>query len=524
MRRLSAVLALPLFCFMFMMIIYYGLFHLDPEKSVSGTIPTKAFTTSISNARKILNSGSGRCIYDLYARYKMPAKGEVSWEWCERKRKKHSIRPGYSYGTLSDVDRFMWERGDCNSLLFSGPQTSCFEKFSWKFFSLWLTQNMSFMHGGSEGNVYKSLHSNHLYSMKHVKLDPTKTEILSETNSRVCHDGFLSTFATKLDMNIDSLLDPYVDGTFCLFDGFKNMNIEDLKGDSDNTVVSSIALRDIYSSCDIIETKPVFIVSHDDIYNLAHFMNDAMTLWSMLMLSGRDGSESILLNIDGLNYQGPSGGTPHRLMDIKNPDTLFMPFIDLYKSWYSEIKNLRSYGDRKVCFKEMHVMPNPVVPWVWNGWRLQSECSMILPSSLYQSFNFFIRDKWETRLQTANEKDGELTSDSKSLADTIHLVISVRKASMVKELDANIKSLVRVIANLNSLVESLHFSIPNLKITIQDFSEIDYTTQVNLIKSGIPVLLYIDVYFPSIDCLICSAKWTIDYLRFLITFPPLLHL
>ena len=427
-------------------------------------------------------------MYDLYARYKLPLKSEVSWEWCEKKRVKHSVQPGYSFGSLSGIDRAMWERGDCNSLLFSGPQTSCSEKYSWKFFSSWLTHNTSFMYGRSEGNVYRSLYNNHYFVMKHVMLDPTKTEILSSTNSRVCHDGFLTVFASSLDANVESLLDPYVDGSFCLFDGYKNIDVQDLKGSG--AMVGAEVSSDIHSYCDIIETKPVFIVSHDDIYNLAHFMNDAMTLWSMLMLSGLDGSETILLNIDGLNYQGPSGGIPHRVMDVDQPDTLNMPFMDIYKTWFSEIKNLKSYKNKKVCFKEIHVMPNPVVPWIWNGWRYQSGCSLILPSSLYQSFNFFIRDKWELNSHSVNEKYEMINHINGDPSGRIHLVISVRKANMVKEVDANIKSLGRVVVNMNSLVEFLYLSIPNLRITVQDFSDINYSRQVELIKSGFSFCAY----------------------------------
>ena len=517
------VLTVPFLAFAYL--IYYGFYSLEharaknSEESLS-SIFTSSSSSMMSLPQVTLNSRNGRCSYDLYRKYKSPRqKSEGSWKWCEKKRKVHSVRPGYSFGTLSNVDRSMWERSDCNSLLLSGPQFSCFDKYSWKFLKSWLNQNVSLMYGGSVSDMYKSLYGNYLYSMKHVILDPTKTEIVSSTNSRVCHEGFLTTFATKLDVNIDSLLDPYVDGTFCLFNGYKNINMNELKGshsdsdennfnnNNDNNNVDNV-LKDIYSQCDIIETKPVFLVSHDDIYNLAHFMNDAMSLWSMLMLSGKNGSESILLNIDGLNYLGPSGGTPHRMMNVKDPDTLNMPFVDLYKTWYSEIKNLDSYGNKKICFKELYVIPNPVAPWVWDGWRHQSECSLLLPSSLYQSYNFFIRDKWETNSRAISGKS-QTSAIYKSLSDTLHLVISIRKSSSEKEIDANVNSLVRVIANINSLVESIHSNIPNLKITLQDFSDIDYVQQVNLIKSGILLpsffnsvsILSMSCYF---DCLIVT--------------------
>jgi hypothetical protein len=39
--------------------------------------------------------------------------------------------------------------------------------------------------------------------------------------------------------------------------------------------------------CDVIESRPVFLLSNDDIYNLGHFSNDLMGIWSMIMMSGR---------------------------------------------------------------------------------------------------------------------------------------------------------------------------------------------------------------------------------------------
>ena len=171
----------------------------------------------------------------------------------------------------------------------------------------------------------------------------------------------------------------------------------------------------------------MFIVSHDDVYNAAHFMNDVMSVWTMLVLSQRSPKEAVLLNIDGLNYIGASGGEPHRLMNPSSPDTLEMPFIEIYRSIFSEVKSLGHYQGGKVCFREAYVIPPPSLTWVWNGWRHPSACSFKMPSSLYQSFNLFLRRSIEQ-----SRAGGELSSTQPpsvpSPPGSIHVVLAVRGA------------------------------------------------------------------------------------------------
>lgn len=67
-------------------------------------------------------------------------------------------------------------------------------------------------------------------------------------------------------------------------------------------------------SCDLVEARPTFILSNDDIFNLGHFSNDLMNVWNMLVLGSADSKKSLLLNIDGYRVGGPAGGPAHRLM------------------------------------------------------------------------------------------------------------------------------------------------------------------------------------------------------------------
>ena len=79
--------------------------------------------------------------------------------------------------------------------------------------------------------------------------------------------------------------------------------------------------RNKANKCDIIETRPAFVLSNDDIFNLGHYINDVMNVWNMLMLSGVDSKDAILVNIDGLRSGGPAGGLPNRMMVPSEPDT-----------------------------------------------------------------------------------------------------------------------------------------------------------------------------------------------------------
>ncbi len=73
--------------------------------------------------------------------------------------------------------------------------------------------------------------------------------------------------------------------------------------------------------CDITEHRPTFFISHDDIYNLGHHINDVVAVWTMVVMSGRKFSDALLVNMDGLRAGGPAGGPAHRLMLAHDPDS-----------------------------------------------------------------------------------------------------------------------------------------------------------------------------------------------------------
>ena len=224
--------------------------------------------------------------------------------------------------------------------------------------------------------------------------------------------------------------------------------------------------------CDEFESRPTFILSNDDIYNLGHYMNDVMGIWNMFTLANRSPKESLLINIDGVRAGGPAGGGAHRVMEPSKPDH-HGPYSEYYYDrWFNQVKKGVEYENKKVCFKELYVFPLPGVPWFWNNWGIVDECSMVSQSPLYQSFNVFLRQ---------NLMD-HLGKDILPLppTDKIHVVIEVRKINPRK---GNSHATSRYIKNLNELISVLT-SIPNVKVTAQNFAELNFLQQIQLAHSA----------------------------------------
>lgn len=72
--------------------------------------------------------------------------------------------------------------------------------------------------------------------------------------------------------------------------------------------------------CKQEERRPTLILSNDDIYNLGHYMNDVVTMWSMAVMANLDTKDLLLINFDGVRRGGPAGGVAHRLMEDADPD------------------------------------------------------------------------------------------------------------------------------------------------------------------------------------------------------------
>jgi hypothetical protein len=227
----------------------------------------------------------------------------------------------------------------------------------------------------------------------------------------------------------------------------------------------------LQEGCEVVENRPTFVVSNDDIYNLGHYYNDVMGVWSMVVLANVAPKEALLVNMDGLRRGGPAGVGTHRIMVPGNPDE-HGPFIGYFNSWFGEVKKTRDYGSKKVCFRNLYLPPTPGVPWFWNDWGQVNDCSMQAASPLYQSYNLFMRYHWAKQYGLASLPDPP--------TDVVHIVIEVRAINRAKR---NNHSSARHIKNLLALMEALR-SIPNVKVTAQDFAKISFAEQVALSHSA----------------------------------------
>jgi hypothetical protein len=225
------------------------------------------------------------------------------------------------------------------------------------------------------------------------------------------------------------------------------------------------AVEAMHERCDVVEHRPTFVLSNDDIFNLGHYYNDVMGIWGMLTMAGVDSKQAVLLNIDGLRAGGPAGVGSHRIMVPGKPDE-HGPYIGYFKSWFADIHKAVDFGTKKVCYKELYLPPMPGVPWFWNDWGQVNDCSVQAPSPLYQSYNLFMRGHWKAMYGAASLPNPP--------ADVVHVVIEVRAINPNKR---NNHSSARHIANLDALIEALQ-KIPGVKVTAQDFAKISFEQQV----------------------------------------------
>ena len=70
------------------------------------------------------------------------------------------------------------------------------------------------------------------------------------------------------------------------------------------------------------------------------------------------------------------------------------PFTNYYDSWFGELRKAIDYKNKRVCFKEIYLKPEPIVGYFWQNWRQQNQCGLLGPSPLHQSFNIYFRMQW----------------------------------------------------------------------------------------------------------------------------------
>ena len=309
-------------------------------------------------------------------------------------------------------------------------------------------------------------------------------KMVTHDGSRAFHKGFLTFYGKAMAENSNYLPNyPGIDFQF-----------------SQELNQPSMETKD----CSYVETRPTFILSNDDIFNLGHYMNDVIGIWSMMLISNayHPLNQSVLLNIDGFRYGGPAGGPAHRLMLPGRPDEHGPYSKEYYSRWFNGDENVLqaktySLSHRKVCFKELYPFPLPGIPWFWNEWGRDDECSLESSSPIYQSFNVFLRqkliDSYAKEHQRQRQQEQQKVKKRlkfPSEEEYYHIVIEVRS---IKKKNVNNHSGGRFIKNLPELIEALQSIqvissssgsqngqfIP-IKVTAQDFSLLSFEEQIRL--------------------------------------------
>jgi hypothetical protein len=342
---------------------------------------------------------------------------------------------------MSKSLRDTWSESNCEELVQFDKLFSCNRRLGWGFLAYWLSKRSN--PKPSDGiECITNNKANKFCRYTNVTIDFGKVAI--RNGIREFSSGFVESHGTS-----PGKVDPPVPG-------YKHIP------------TSSLHPRDI-GDCDSWESRPTFFLSNDDPFNLSHFMNEVIMVWSMLVLAGAESSESLLINMDGIRSGGPAGGPPHRIIKPQSPDD-HGPFSAYFHSWFEEVKKGTEYGTRRVCFKEAYFQYFPGYPWFWGDWTTDNSCSFRGPSPLYQSFSLHLRSRWIAKYG--------LDSLPSPPTDVVHIVIELREINRQKR-----ESFPRYIPNHEAMITAIR-EIPGVKVTVQSFSKIPFKEQVALSHSA----------------------------------------
>lgn len=366
-------------------------------------------------------------------------------DWCRTTMKRARTIIGKKWGSMNRNERDKWTRSGCEDLIQLGHPQTCREKWGWQFLETWLNNlNGKNNHNSRNANpdCYTSMKANTFCRLTNATLEFSKVKIHAG-ESRSFEKGFVKTYGKGTGAKVE------------VAPGYFHSTKE--------------SFQYVQSKCDVWERRPTFVLSNDDSFNLSHYINDVIMMWSMLLLSGRNGLESLMINFDGIRKGGPAGGVAHKIVKRGQPDA-HGPFGLYVDSWFQEVNTAVSYGQKHVCFSEIYFQYFPGFPWFWNDWSRENECSHLGPSPLYQSFSLFLRNNWKRRYGVDSLPPPPL--------DKVHVVIEVRVSNKRKP-----QSRGRIISNLNEVVREIE-DIPGVKLTVQEFSKIPFKKQVALAHSA----------------------------------------
>jgi hypothetical protein len=129
--------------------------------------------------------------------------------------------------------------------------------------------------------------------------------------------------------------------------------------------------------CDVEVEGPVLVVSHECTTNIGHLMQDYMNWWLAAEVAGLDRDNITVVNIDGLRPATIHNGVGRLLMNPGYPDDPGPFRAILEKVLFKKVVYPLEEGwERKtVCFKEAHLFPFPLKPFLWGKFELVDPCS-----------------------------------------------------------------------------------------------------------------------------------------------------
>lgn len=136
--------------------------------------------------------------------------------------------------------------------------------------------------------------------------------------------------------------------------------------------------------CDYVFNETVLAYSHSNIKSMGHFVSDYLNVWSTLWLSDntQNTRDISFLNIDAMRTGRCYDDQPNQY--FKHYDQAFRRVL----------KGADFGASSTVCFKRLIMQPRPQIPFVRDGWKQDSRCSLVGPSSLFQRWNFQIRQMY----------------------------------------------------------------------------------------------------------------------------------
>lgn len=354
----------------------------------------------------------------------------------------------------------------------SWPAT-CDKDWGWQLLADWAQKRKRVVEGASVIDCAVNPRTYSFCRYANVTIDFGKARVTGLI--RAFEHGFFTSYGTLLDANHRE----DIPGRKHVTTTFSSTTV------ANESLLSSLSRRSSHEdssaqppSCDVNEKRPTVLISHDDIFNIGHHLNDVAQVWLAGLLGGVRLAGAQLLNVDGFREDGPSGGPHHRLMVPSDVDA-FGPYAAYYETWFpaassGSLKRAKDYGSRRVCFSELYLPPHPYLPWFWNTWYTPVQCAQHAPSPLYQSFNLFLRQQWAQRFGPAALPLPDAGTEC------VHVVLEVRAVDPNK---TNEHSRARRIANLQDLRHALA-ALPDVRVTAQDFAALPFPQQVALAHSA----------------------------------------